>query len=125
MKPVKYTGILGFGTVGKGAVDVCRITLPKSAARLGQRCKRILNGVDPKCREGLPHLPPQTLITGRSFRSGATPQVDIVVELFGGTDTAKSSCLPPSSMANMWLRPIKSFWLNTAMKFLRWPSRRM
>ena len=91
MKPVNI-GILGLGTVGKGAVDV----LQNNAAEISRRLGRDVNVFMVSTRnaeKGCRICPPQTLITEDPFEVVQHPEVDIVVELFGGTDIAKKLVL--------------------------------
>ncbi len=91
MKPINI-GILGLGTVGSGTVDVLQRNAAEISRRLGRDVKvaavstrdaakaRALCGAD-------------TLITDNPFDVVRHPDVDIVAELFGGTEIAKDLVL--------------------------------
>ena len=91
MKPVNI-GILGLGTVGKGAVEV----LQNNAAEISRRLGREVNIFMVSSRDtekARSICPPQTLITNDPFEVVRHPDVDIAVELFGGTDLARQLVL--------------------------------
>ena len=91
MKPVNI-GILGLGTVGKGAVEV----LQNNAAEISRRLGREVNIFMVSSRDtekARSICPPQTLITNDPFEVVRHPEVDIVAELFGGTDLARQLVL--------------------------------
>ncbi len=91
MKPINI-GILGLGTVGSGAVGVLRGNAEEISRRLGRDVKvfmvstRNAEKARAVCSEA-------TLVTDDPFAVVKHPEVDIVVELFGGTEIAKDLVL--------------------------------
>ncbi|KPN70661.1 homoserine dehydrogenase [Neisseria sp. 83E34] len=91
MKPVNI-GILGLGTVGKGTVEVLNHNAEEISRRLGRDVNvfmvstRNVENARRICSE-------QTLITTDPFEVVKHPEVDVVVELFGGTEIAKDLVL--------------------------------
>jgi len=87
MKTVKV-GLLGLGTVGGGTVDILQNTLPEIQRRLGQTIEVAIIAVRDLNR-------PRTVDTSGIQLTDNTqdvvnhPEVDIVVELMGGTGLAK------------------------------------
>jgi len=81
-------GILGLGTVGTGVVNILQehqaLLDRRSGAKL--RVKRIA------VRRPRPEMDPK-LVTTDAMEVVTDPQIDIVVELIGGTGVAKSLCL--------------------------------
>ena len=91
MKPVNI-GILGLGTVGKGAVEVLQNNAAEISRRLGREVNIFM--VSSRDTEKAHSIcPPQTLITNDPFEVVRHPEVDIVAELFGGTDLARQLVL--------------------------------
>lgn len=88
MKTVKV-GLLGLGTVGGGTVDILTNTMPEIERRLGQRIEvtiiavRDLNRSRPVDTTGI-------IMTDNAEEVVNHPDVDIVVELMGGTGLAKT-----------------------------------
>lgn len=91
MKPINI-GILGLGTVGKGTVNVLRDNAAEISRRLGRDVNVFMVSTRhvEKAREC---CPASTLITTDPFEVARHPDVDIVVELFGGTELAKDLVL--------------------------------
>ncbi|EGZ47595.1 homoserine dehydrogenase [Neisseria wadsworthii] len=91
MKPVNI-GILGLGTVGKGTVEVLNHNAEEISRRLGRDVNvfmvstRNVENARRICSE-------QTLMTTDPFEVVKHPEVDVVVELFGGTEIAKDLVL--------------------------------
>ena len=85
-------GILGLGTVGKGTVNVLRDNAAEISRRLGRDVNVFMVSTRhvEKAREC---CPASTLITTDPFEVARHPDVDIVVELFGGTELAKDLVL--------------------------------
>ena len=91
MKPVNI-GILGLGTVGKGAVEVLQNNAAEISRRLGREVNIFMvSSRDTETAHSI--CPPQTLITNDPFEVVRHPEVDIVAELFGGTDLARQLVL--------------------------------
>jgi homoserine dehydrogenase len=88
MKAVKI-GLIGFGTVGGGTIDILQNTLPEIQRRLGQKIEicmiavRDLNRVRSVQCADIP-------MTDQPFDVVNHPDIEIVVELMGGTSLAKS-----------------------------------
>ncbi|NPA72549.1 MAG: homoserine dehydrogenase [Gammaproteobacteria bacterium] len=88
MKTVKI-GLLGLGTVGGGTVEIIQKTLPEIQRRLGQRIEvaiiavRDLNRARSVDTTGIQ-------LTDQTEEVVNHPDVDIVVELMGGTGLAKT-----------------------------------
>lgn len=87
MKTIKV-GLLGLGTVGGGTVDILQNTLPEIQRRLGQSIEVAIIAVRDLNR-------PRSVNTGdiqlthNSYDVVNHPDVDIVIELMGGTSLAK------------------------------------
>lgn len=87
MKAIKV-GLLGLGTVGGGTVDILQNTLPEIQRRLGQSIEVAIIAVRDLNR-------PRSVNTGNIQLTHNTydvvnhPDVDIVIELMGGTSLAK------------------------------------
>ncbi|OSI12168.1 homoserine dehydrogenase [Neisseria canis] len=91
MKPVNI-GILGLGTVGKGTVEVLNHNAEEISRRLGRDVNVFM--VSTRNLENARRIcPEQTLITTDPFEVVRHPEVDVVVELFGGTEIAKDLVL--------------------------------
>ena len=91
MKPVNI-GILGLGTVGRGTAEVLR----ENAAEISRRLGRAVNVFMVSTRDeakARAACPPETLITADPFKVVRHPKVDIVAEVFGGTEAAKELVL--------------------------------
>ncbi|MDO1509187.1 MULTISPECIES: homoserine dehydrogenase [unclassified Neisseria] len=91
MKPVNI-GILGLGTVGSGAVGVLR----KNAVEISRRLGRDVNVFIVSTRDAEKAravCDTHTLVTNDPFSVVKHPEVDIVVELFGGTEIARELVL--------------------------------
>jgi homoserine dehydrogenase len=91
MKPVTV-GIIGFGTVGEGVVRVLTERADLLARRLGTSLvlKKVVD-IDLTRPRGV-HLEP-SLLTSRNEDILGDPDVDIVVEVIGGTETARELVL--------------------------------
>ncbi|WP_107689037.1 homoserine dehydrogenase [Neisseria wadsworthii] len=91
MKPVNI-GILGLGTVGKGTVEVLNHNAEEISRRLGRDVNVFM--VSTRNVENARRIcPEQTLMTTDPFEVVKHPKVDVVVELFGGTEIAKDLVL--------------------------------
>ena len=87
MKPVNI-GILGLGTVGRGTVEVLRGNAAEIARRLGRGVNIFMVSTRDEAKARA-LCPDGTRITADPFEVVRRPEVDIVVELFGGTGIAK------------------------------------
>ncbi len=88
MKTVKI-GLLGLGTVGGGALNIIQHTLPEIERRLGQSIEVAIIAVRDLTRTrsvDTQNIP----LTDNATEVVNHPDVDIVVELMGGTGLAKS-----------------------------------
>jgi homoserine dehydrogenase len=91
VKPVRI-GLLGCGTVGGGVVKLLRRNAEMLTARLGTRID--LAGVADRSLKPDPSLGlTSALITRDSEALVARPDIDVVVELFGGIEPAQSLIL--------------------------------
>lgn len=91
MKPINI-GILGLGTVGSGAVGVLRNNAAEISRRLGRDVNVLM--VSTRSEEKARAVcTPETKVTADPFEVVKHPEIDIVVELFGGTDIAKDLVL--------------------------------
>ncbi|GAB6070251.1 homoserine dehydrogenase [Thiomicrorhabdus hydrogeniphila] len=88
MKTVKI-GLLGLGTVGGGTVDILTNTMPEIERRLGQKIEVTIIAVRDLNR---PRSVDTTgiILTDNTEEVVNHPDVDIVVELMGGTGLAKT-----------------------------------
>ncbi len=84
LKPVNI-GICGIGTVGGGTVDVLCRNAVEIAARSGRDVKILQLGSrrPPKCDIG------DAIVSSDIFDVAVNPDIDILVELIGGTTTAR------------------------------------
>ena len=89
VKPVKV-GIAGLGTVGSGTVNVLKRNAQEIARRVGRPIEIAHNGArrdNPACNiEGI-------RVSRDIFALAADPELDILVELIGGVDTARELVL--------------------------------
>ena len=88
MKTVKV-GLLGLGTVGGGTVDILTNTLPEIERRLGQKIEVTIIAVRDLTR-ARPVDTTGIIMTDNTQEVVNHPDVDIVVELMGGTTLAKT-----------------------------------
>ncbi|MFK8067893.1 MAG: homoserine dehydrogenase [Gammaproteobacteria bacterium] len=91
MEPVKV-GLLGLGTVGGGVVNVLHRNVSEIARRAGREIKvthAVAKAYDKDSISGLDQIEistdPEALVSN--------PEVDIIVELFGGTDYSRTLAL--------------------------------
>ncbi|WP_304334753.1 homoserine dehydrogenase [Conchiformibius steedae] len=84
-------GILGLGTVGGGTAQVLRDNAAEIARRLGRNVNVFM--VSTRNVGKAFKVCPDALFTTDPFEVVSHPEVDIVVELFGGSDTAKDLVL--------------------------------
>jgi homoserine dehydrogenase len=91
MKPV-YVGVVGFGTVGSGVVQLLQDRPELLERRLGfpLRLKKV---ADVDLNRPRPVTVSQTLLTADSREVLADPDIHIVVELIGGVDAARELVL--------------------------------
>lgn len=89
MTPVKV-GIAGLGVVGRGSLDV----LQKNAQEIARRIGNAIEVSHVATRRGAPELEAQGVRVSTDVMALATdPDIDILVELIGGTDTARELIL--------------------------------
>lgn len=91
MKPINI-GVLGLGTVGSGTVEVLQKNAAEISRRLGREVK-VFMAATRDARKAREICPPETLVAADPHELVKHPDVDIVVELFGGTDIAKTLVL--------------------------------
>lgn len=89
-------GIIGFGTVGAGAVEILSVNRELIRKRVGDDVvvKKIAD-LDTESDRGIPVAP--NLLTADAMRVINDPDIDIVVELIGGLETAKEFILAAMS----------------------------
>ena len=93
MKPLNV-GLLGFGTVGKGTWDVLRRNGEEIARRAGRPIRITAIGTRTPARaQAAIADAPGVLLTGDLAAVVRRDDVDIVCELIGGTDTARTLVL--------------------------------
>jgi len=87
-------GIIGFGTVGAGAFEVLTANREMIAGRVGAdvAVKRIAD-LDITTDRGIAVRPDVSLFTRDAMEVIRDPEIDIVVELIGGIDTARTLIL--------------------------------
>ncbi|QMT41549.1 homoserine dehydrogenase [Neisseria shayeganii] len=91
MQPVRI-GILGMGTVGGGTVKLLAANTAEIARRLGREV--VVTAAASRNAERAERLcPPGTAVGTDVFQVAAHPEVDIVVELIGGTDVAREAVI--------------------------------
>lgn len=84
MKPVRV-GIAGLGVVGRGTIEV----LQRNTADISRRIGRTIDIVHVASRNGAPDLAAKGMKVSTDVMLLATdPDIDILVEVMGGTDTA-------------------------------------
>lgn len=84
-------GILGLGTVGRGTVRVLQENANEISRRLGRDVRVAM--VCTRTQELAQEVCPQAQWTADPLVLAQSPDVDIVVELFGGTSAAKDAVL--------------------------------
>ena len=87
MKPVKL-GLLGVGTVGASTA----LVLKNNAAEIARRAGRKIEIIQASRRDisaGVPEGSGDISLTGDPFEVVDNPEIDIVIELIGGADTAR------------------------------------
>ncbi|MBW1784344.1 MAG: homoserine dehydrogenase [Deltaproteobacteria bacterium] len=89
-----HVGIIGFGTVGAGAFEVLSKNQEMIASRVGAEVvvKRIAD-LDIVSDRGISVAPDASLWTVDAMDVIRDPEIDVVVELIGGLETAKSFIL--------------------------------
>ncbi|XXQ69409.1 homoserine dehydrogenase [Neisseriaceae bacterium B1] len=84
-------GILGLGTVGGGTAQVLRDNAAEISRRLGRSVR--VAAVCDRSQERVTELCPKANFFADPFELVKQPEIDIVVELFGGTGIAKDAVL--------------------------------
>ena len=90
MKPVNI-GILGLGTVGRGTAAVLQDNAAKISRRLGRDV--VITAVCTRSAEKAKTICPHAALEQDPFALVQRKDVDVVVELYGGTDVAKDAVL--------------------------------
>ncbi|MCD0229592.1 homoserine dehydrogenase, partial [Enterobacter hormaechei subsp. steigerwaltii] len=90
MKPVNI-GLLGLGTVGGGTAAVLRDNAEEISRRLGREIR--ISAVCDLSEEKARQTCPSAAFVKDPFELVAREDVDVVVELFGGTGIAKDAVL--------------------------------
>lgn len=91
-------GLLGIGTVGGGTAQVLRDNAQEISRRLGRDIRITEVAGRERDREKAQELCPEAEFTTQPETLVSSPNVDVVVELFGGTGAAKDLVL--SAIAN-------------------------
>ena len=91
MQPIKI-GILGMGTVGGGTVKLLAENTAEITRRLGREV-RIAMAASHNTDRIRKLCPPDTVVSDDVFQVARSSDVDIVVELIGGSDTAREVVL--------------------------------
>ncbi|OAM41046.1 homoserine dehydrogenase [Eikenella sp. NML97-A-109] len=91
MQPIRI-GILGMGTVGGGTAKLLSENAQEITRRLGREVRiSMAASHNTGCIRKL--CPPDTIVSDDVFQVARSADVDIVVELMGGTDTAREVVL--------------------------------
>ncbi|TDR73523.1 homoserine dehydrogenase [Paludibacterium purpuratum] len=87
MKPINI-GLMGVGTVGGGTATVLKRNAEEISRRAGRRIRLFMaaNRDTERARE---HVGPEVIVVDDAFQIVNHPEVDIVVELIGGTTIAR------------------------------------
>ena len=94
-------GLVGFGVVGGGVVELLKRHRADIAARVGARVK--LKWVCSRRRKTDPLLLNNSILQTPNWRDVVNdPEVDCVVELMGGTEPARSLVIAAFRTASMW-----------------------
>jgi len=111
-------GLCGLGTVGSGVVQLFQRGDGTLDARAGVRCELVHVGA----RRDHPEVDLSDYRVSRDVVEVARdPEVDVLVELIGGTDTAKvlvETALPTAMRCSRWLQPTAS----PCVSRRRWPG---
>jgi homoserine dehydrogenase len=91
MKPVKV-GLLGIGTVGSGTFEVLKRNREEITRRAGRSIEIAWVGAR-DLERAKKIVGPDVAVTGDVMRAVTDPQIDIVVEVIGGTTMAKDLML--------------------------------
>jgi homoserine dehydrogenase len=91
MKPIAV-GLLGIGTVGSGTWDVLQRNAGEIRRRAG-RAIRITRVADKDQKKARRLVGGKARVSGNAFELARAPDIDIIVELIGGTGIAKALVL--------------------------------
>jgi len=91
MRPINV-GLLGIGTVGGGTWDVLRRNAGEIRRRAG-RAIRITRVADKAVRRARALVRGEAEVVADAFRVTRAPDIDIVIELIGGTRIARDLVL--------------------------------
>lgn len=122
MKPVNI-GLLGLGTVGGGTATVLQDNAAEISRRLGREVR--ISAVCDLSEEKAKQICPNAAFIKDPFELVQHQDVDVVVELFGGTGIAKDAVLKAIENGKHIVTANKNCWLNTAMKFFLWQKKKM
>ena len=107
-------GILGLGTVGGGTAQVLQDNAAEISRRLGREVR--VTAVCTRNTVRARQLCPQAAVVTEPTELVQRDDVDIVVELYGGTEIAKDAVLQAIETVNILLPPTKNCSPNTATK---------
>jgi homoserine dehydrogenase len=91
MRPI-HVGLLGIGTVGSGTWDVLQRNAGEIRRRAG-RAIRITRVADKDQKKARKLVDGKARVSGNAFELARAPDIDIIVELIGGTGIAKDLVL--------------------------------
>jgi homoserine dehydrogenase len=116
-------GLLGFGTVGAGVVEGLQRNADLLARRTGVRLVlRWIADLDLERDRGV--AVDRALLTRDARAVVEDPQVNIIIELMGGTGIARELVRGRWNWASRWSPRTRSCWRNTARRCSRWRRRR-
>ncbi|BEV72031.1 MULTISPECIES: homoserine dehydrogenase [unclassified Paludibacterium] len=87
MKPINI-GLMGVGTVGGGTATVLKRNAEEISRRAGRRI-RLFMAANRDTQRARDHVGPEVIVVDDAFQIVNHPDVDIVVELIGGTTIAR------------------------------------
>ncbi|MBV8045509.1 MAG: homoserine dehydrogenase [Paludibacterium sp.] len=87
MKPINI-GLMGVGTVGGGTATVLKRNAEEISRRAGRRI-RLFMAANRDTQRAREHVGPEVIVVDDAFQIVNHPEVDIVVELIGGTSIAR------------------------------------
>ena len=111
-------GLVGLGTVGSGVVKVFQTNLDRIEERVGGKIKikRLVDKFEDRFKE----LNIENLKFSSDYNDILNdPEIDIVVELIGGIEPARTICLSAMKKVNTLLLQIKQFLQDIGMKIMQ------
>ena len=116
-----YAALLGAGTVGSGVYKLAGMQEEDICLKTGAQLeiKKILVRNPGKVREGIP----QELFTDSWQEILEDPEIQIVIEVMGGIEPARTYVEEAMKAANRWSPPTRICWRNMGIRCLRSPRR--